>query len=50
MKDYMHGFASFDINVVGVDAYRIGTDRVITEMKELFEEMRSGSLNSEKSE
>ena len=47
MKDYIHGFASFDINVFGVDAFRIGTNKVIQVMNDLFKQMEQGSLVNE---
>ena len=36
LKDYIHGACSMDLPVVGIGAYRDGTDKIIAEMDLLF--------------
>jgi len=36
LKDYIHGACSMDLPVVGIGAFRAGTDKIIAEMDLLF--------------
>ena len=50
LKDYIHGACSMDLPVVGIGAYRDGTDKIIAEMDLLFTQFNSEVPTKKKEE